>query len=597
MPIHLRIPVALRPALFAVALLSTSSRLTAQHAEAARRNEKPLVPLTTRWPSREGIAVMAPHQVNPMAIEATSDGWVVLRPFTRPEMRDDIPTSRLHALPDDVERWATAARRLLARLADTSRKEGQGELPSLGRGRLRLAPHYWVDKKKEISLQLVGCDGVWNGMSFTPADLERLTGALERATAVARRRAEGPKPPTLDRPYYSSEVSCAARRDGEDLPPSFPSTMPRSARRYTEVGARFVVDTAGFVETGSVSLLPDVPAALAPVARAHVERWHYRPAEWSGLPVRQIVTAVLAFDPQEQATRRDSARVVIATRERSVDPAVLAFRRDPVTLVRRDGGWVHVRVGRWRSEGLFEGYQEWFHPDSVDDWLVRARKLIAEDSAQPKHPPPPRDYSIVAVGPSRDGNRFTLQYQMGWSSDTERLKLVTLMTGCTGATIIPTPLDRRLLEQLGAAARAARLYRASLPSDERTYARGEVACSSFIQPVSLGRSDLPGVARHPRAPYPDALSRENVRAEVLSSFVVDTTGTPIASTLEVAPGADPRAVASLRQSIERVHFQPATRAGQRVSSRVLRNWLFEAPASCADERDGVDCARRYGKEP
>jgi outer membrane biosynthesis protein TonB len=595
MPIRLRVPVALRLTLLAIALLAATSPLTAQDVELLPAHDALTIPLTTRWPSRQGIAVLAPHQVNPMAIEATGDGWVVLRPFTRAERRDDVPTSRLHASPDDVSRWTTAARRLLAQLADSSRSETQGELTTLGRGRLRIAPHYWVNRRKDVSMQLVDCAGVWNGMDFTPAELETLIGVLDRAAAVARRNVQ-PTPPTLDRPYYSSEVSCAARRDADDAPPVFPSTMPRSARRYTEVGARFIVDTAGFVEAGSVALIPGVPRALARAARTQVERWRYRPAEWSGLPVRQVVNTVVTFDPQEQDTRRDSARVAIARKERTVEPAVLVFRREPATLARSDDGWVHVRVGRWQPDGFFEGYQEWFDPDSVDEWLVRTRKLVAADSAQPRRPPPPREPSAIAVGPSRDGNRFLAQYSTGWSSDTERLKIVTLMNGCTNATVYPRPVDRRLLEQLGAAAREARSHRASLPSSERTYARGEVACSAFIPPVGLGRADLPGLARYPRAPYPDALAKENVRAEVLSSFVVDTTGTVIASTLLVAPGADPRAVASLRQSIGHVRFQPALRAGQRVPSRVFRAWLFEPPATCAEERDGVDCARVYSRE-
>ena len=590
-----RFSVAIRPALLAAALLAPTARLRPQHVAPARASDTPLVPLTTRWPSRQGIAVLAPHQVNPMAIEATSDGWVVLRPFTRPEMRDDIPTSRLHAAPEDVERWVTASRRLLARLADSSRTGAQGELLTLGRGRLRLAPHYWVDKNKEVSMQLVTCDAVWNSLSFTRTELETLTSALERAAAIARQRAESPKPPTLDRPYYASEVSCAARRDRESPPPSFPSNVPASQRRYTEVGVRFIVDTAGFVESGSVALLPGAPPAVARAARMIVEHWRYRPADWSGLPVRQIVTSVVAFDPEEEATRNDSARVALEQSERKLDSAVRAFRREPVTIVRRDGAWVHVRSGRWRSDGLFDGYQEWFQPDSVDAWVARVREVMAADSAQPKRTWAPRDIASLIIGPPRDGNR--LRAELGWNSNTQRIRFITQMIGCGGAQVLPALLDRRQLEQLSAAARGARLDHASPSSIGRTYGRGEVACAPYLPPIGLGRPELPGVSRYPRAPYPDQLSREYVRAEVLSSFVVDTTGTAIASTLQIAPGADPRAAGVLRQWIDRIRFQPASRGGQRVPTRVVRTWLFEPPATCADEHDGVDCARSYGKEP
>ncbi|HEX7980188.1 MAG TPA: energy transducer TonB [Gemmatimonadaceae bacterium] len=589
--------VVIRPALLAVALLFLSSRLPAQHAAAAQANDTPLIPLTTRWPSREGIAAMAPRLVNPMAVEATSDGWVVLTPLaTFPDRRDEIPAQRLHASPADVELWTTAARQLLARIADSSQTAQEGQLPSLGRGRVHLTQYYPTGRTRGFPLQIVGCEGVYTTVEMSASELATLTGALERATIAARRHGERPAPPTLERPYYASEVSCGARREGEGPLPSFPSTMPRSSRRYTEVGVRFIVDTAGFVEPRSVALLPGAPPALAGVARTLVTRWRYRPAEWSGLPLRQVVTTALVFDPDEKATRRDSVRIAIAARERSLDPAIRSMSQRPATLVQRDGGWVHVRVGRWRPDGVFDGYQEWFHPDSVDEWISRTRELIAADSASPKHPPPPRDYSAIGVGPAREGNRLIAQYQMGWSSDTERLKLVTLMSGCSPAMIVGTPIDRRLLDRLSAAARGARFHRASLPSGDRTYARGEVSCASFLPPTSPQRGDLPGVWRYPRAPYPDALSKENVRAEVLSSFVVDTTGTPIASTLLVAPGSDPRAVSALRQSIERVRFRPAARAGRRVPTRVVRTWLFEPPSSCADERDGIDCARQYSKE-
>jgi hypothetical protein len=34
----------------------------------------------------------------------------------------------------------------------------------------------------------------------------------------------------------------------------------------------------------------------------------------------------------------------------------------------------------------------------------------------------------------------------------------------------------------------------------------------------------------------------------------------------------------------------------RVPSRVVRTWLFEPPSHCADEHDGIDCARVYSRE-
>lgn len=538
---------------------------------------------------------MAPHQANPLVVEVTSDGWVVLRPFIRlPDPSDEVPTSRLHAMPADVERWTSAARQLLALAADSSRREAQAELPALGRGRIRLAPYHMLARAKLILMHIVGCDGVMYSAELSQSQLDTLASALERATIVARRLGDRPTLPTLDRPYYQSEVSCAARRESDEPPPRFPSAMPRSARRYSEVGTRFIVDTSGLVEAGSVVVLSGVPSELARATRRIVEQWRYRPAEWSGLPVRQIVTTVVAFDPDEEATRRDSARVA-ALRERGA--VLLDYRRLSAMMIRRDGGWVRVRDGRWRSDGHFEGHQEWFHPDSVDEWVARVRELIAADSAQPKRPPPPFGYSAIYVGPSPGGNQLGAQYQMGWTPGTERLKLVTLMRGCGARVIEPTLLDRRLLDQLIAAARSARRQRVSVPSEQRPYARGDVACASSLPPANLGRADMPGVWRYVRGPYPEALSRENIRAEVLSSFVVDSTGRPNAATLVVAPGSDPRAATALRQTIDRLRFRPAMRAGVAVPSLVIRTWLFEPPSTCDDERNGIDCARQYGKRP
>jgi hypothetical protein len=340
---------------------------------------------------------------------------------------------------------------------------------------------------------------------------------------------------------------------------------------------------------------------------ALVRGWHYRPAELSGLPVRQIVTTVVAFDPADVRTRRDPDRILSARHNGPGDPFRFIPPRPPIYVL-RDGGWVRVAMGHWRPNGVFDGFQEWLSPDSVDAWVAHASRLFAADSAHPKYPrstfepgkfpgtplyPDPMPY-----GPQRPGNRLTVQYQNGWGSDTQRIKLIVLMPGCGGGSVMPSAeIDRALLDRLTTAARAARRHRRSEPSVERAYGRGEVACPALLPPTSAGRPELPGVWRYPRAPYPDALSKENVRAEVLTSFEVDTLGTPIAATLVAAPGSDPRAVASLRETIGHVHFNPAARAGSRVRTRVIRTWLFEPPAVCSNEYDGIDCARVYGRTP
>ena len=608
MPNLSRIPVAIRPALVAAALLSTTTRLPAQNVEVAAASDTPLIPLTTRWPSRTGIAVMAPKMVNAMSIEATSDGWVIVTPLTHwSEERDTPPTMRLHVSPEDVQTWTTAVRRVGAHVADSAASREDFLLPILGRGRVHLAQHA-SPYRGTLLLPFVTCDGVGTSFDMNPSDLSRFTEALERASDVARRADASPSLPTLARPYYASEVSCAARPLEPSVAPSFPRTIPRAKRRYTEVGVRFIVDTAGFVESGSLAILPGTQAVFAKAALAVARGWHFRPAEFSGLPVRQIVNTVVAFDPADAATRSDPDRILSARRNGPNDPFRFISPRPPFYVL-RDGGWVRVAMGQWRANGVFDGFQEWLSPDSVDAWVAHVSRIFAADSAHPKYPrstfepgkgpgsPLYPDMASLMMRP-RSGNTLTVQYQNGWGSDTQRLKLIALMNGCGGGSVVPSvDIDRQLLDRLTTAARAARRYRKSAPSLERSYQRGEVACPAYLPPTVARQPGLPGVWRHPRAPYPEALSRENVRAEVLTSFEVDTLGVPIAETLEAAPGSDPRAVASLRETIGHVRFNPAARAGSRVKTRVIRTWLFEPPSACASEDDGIDCARMYGRGP
>lgn len=550
---------------------------------------------------------MASRMVNPMAVHATSDGWVVVTPLSYwSEERDAPPPMRLHLAPEDVRAWTAAIHDLGARATDSATRIEGIPLPTLGHGRAHLAPHVrpW---RVGMLLELVTCDDVGSSIDMTRPDLERFAVALDRAAEVARRAAARPSLPTLARPYYASEVSCAARPLTTRAAPTFPASIPRAARRYTEVGVRFVVDTSGFVEAGSLATLPGTPAAFVRAVNDVVRGWRYRPAEWSGLPVRQIVNTVVAFDPFDEATRRDPDRILSARHDGPGDPFRFIAPRPPI-FIQSDGGWVRVAMGHWRPNGVFDGYQEWWSPDSVDTWVAHVSQLVAADSLDPKYPG-----STFAPGKTpgtplypdpmsfmnrRPGNWLMVEYQNGWSSDNKRFKLIAVMSGCGGGSSVPsTDVDRQLLDRLTAASRVARRHRKTDPSAERPYVRGELACPAYLSPTSARRADLPGVWRYPRAPYSDALSKENVRAEVLTSFEVDTSGAPIAATLEVAPGSDPRAVAALRATIDHVHFNPAARAGTRVRTRVVRTWLFEPPSVCTNEEDGIDCARLYGRAP
>jgi hypothetical protein len=310
MSILSRIPVAIRPALLAAALLSASSRLPAQHNAARAADEAPLIPVTTHWPSRKAIAVVEAAGLHPLTVEATSDGWIVLSPLSYyREDADAVPAMRLHLAPEDVHAWTTAVRALGAPAVESATPIHDIALPRLGRGRVYLAPHV-RDWRGSMVLNLVDCDGVPTSVSMRPSDLTRFAAELERATDVVRRTSAHASLPALERPYYASEVSCGAELREARILPSFPRSIAPDQRRYTEVGVRFVVDTAGFVEAGSVALLRGAPDAYARATEDVVRSWRFRPAEFSGSPVRQIVTTVVAFDPLDVARRTDPDRIL-----------------------------------------------------------------------------------------------------------------------------------------------------------------------------------------------------------------------------------------------------------------------------------------------
>jgi hypothetical protein len=62
-----------------------------------------------------------------------------------------------------------------------------------------------------------------------------------------------------------------------------------------DVVARFVVDTLGRVEPGSIAILAATHALFAAEVRAWLSRTRYRPAEYEGRVVRQLVEQRIGF--------------------------------------------------------------------------------------------------------------------------------------------------------------------------------------------------------------------------------------------------------------------------------------------------------------
>lgn len=585
--------------LVVLALLSSASVGAQRATRGSDGAARPPVPLRTRWPSTTAIAIV--ERGNPVAVEATSDGWVVLTPIGPwAQPFETVPATRLQLTPSGVRKWTSVVRTALAIALDTSAKRRpQPRIPQLGRGIAHVVGGSPVRVGAEAThFRFQRCDGAEGYLTLSSEDLSQFLSALDRAVIVAEQGSPQTIPPTLDRPYYASEVSCSAAPMAGNAPARFPSGTPSSQRRYTDVGVRFVVDTSGVVEARSVTLLPGAPPVLDRAARELVARWRFRPAIRGGAPVRQVITTAITYDPARPDLPERQPRVPTRYQapgygvNESLTSGSVDLAEQHSYLATSDG-WVQLRVGTWNRTGAFSGAQEWFSPDSVDAWAERTLAYVTTDSARVRRP---KTYAAERAAVLRHplGNAYEVRFMTSAGSDTGWAPW-TQMRGCSGATYRGELFDRTAIEPYLAAARAARAERATPrePTDS-AFARGEVACPALLPPVHALQEEI-NVWRQPRAPVPLSMEARNARAEVLTSFVVDADGIPKPSTLVTMPGSDPRAVSALRASLDRYRFQPATRSGVPVSALVMRNWTFDPRPLCQDTYDGLDCARVYSR--
>jgi TonB family protein len=581
------IPLALSLAL-AVALPATPGALAAQAAAAI---DAPLVPLDTRWPSITGVAMFAPERVNATTVEATSDGWVRITALDLGSWaRDFYPMTRLQVRAADALAWADRVRRLTTPGDSANDASIMRVLPKLGRGRNHVYVYVEPNLRPQdrVNFQMFGCGNGAASYNVNVATLRQIADMVERAARMAMDASPTPGAPTLRRPYYPGEVGCPVLPDSTNARPRFPAGLRDAERRYTEVGVRFVVDTSGAVERESVATLPGAEARIDAAARALVRTWRYTPAEWGGRPVRQVVTTTVAFDPEMLEHGPPTFRV---------GPYGAEYPR----VMARPGrdGWVHLRHGTWRTQGTFDGYEEWVAPDAVDEWVRRMRPFLDSVATQRRPKPgPPRMTAAYTLGYA-NGGKLILWYPNGWAPGDTLLRLDALVTGCNGGGRAAEPADTQFLARLASAARTARRSRATPePVADRVFAAGEVACQAHVPPIRVRQEGFPGYWRYPlRVPAPPSMEAAHARAEVMASVVVDTTGVADVRTLVAMAGSDPRAVAALRAHLPSVRFRPAQRSGVKVRQRTIRTWLVEPVMRCVDEDAGPECPRDYDAGP
>ncbi|HUR92287.1 MAG TPA: energy transducer TonB [Gemmatimonadaceae bacterium] len=102
---------------------------------------------------------------------------------------------------------------------------------------------------------------------------------------------------TSNQTYFSFQVEKQVEPIGSTQQVAFPEAL-RSTGTGGEVGAQFVVDTLGRIETGSFKVLKATNDLFASAVRSHLPRMRFYPAEVGGRKVRQLVQQNFVFNIQ-----------------------------------------------------------------------------------------------------------------------------------------------------------------------------------------------------------------------------------------------------------------------------------------------------------
>lgn len=95
-------------------------------------------------------------------------------------------------------------------------------------------------------------------------------------------------------PLWADEVEKAAAPLGRQREPRYPDIL-RSQRIEGRVVVAFVVDERGRVEPNSIRVIESAHALFEPAVKAAVLGTRFRPAEWRGRAVRQLVQQAFVF--------------------------------------------------------------------------------------------------------------------------------------------------------------------------------------------------------------------------------------------------------------------------------------------------------------
>ena len=507
------------------------------------------------WPQRIAVGMRQDGPFPPLLVEATKAGWVSIALLSARVDGGNTPPLRMLVEARDVEDWSKRAHILIDALTDSNPKKSVALPVTLGNGSFQLSVTvpFWRDKRLQMLWR--GCGSVNSNTNPSIEDVTSLLALLDSAAAMAGGGVG--RPPTLSRPYYSSEVSCPASADEANARPLAPASMATVA---TEIGVEMVVDTTGLVERSSIRVMRGTNPALTDSIRATVARWRFHAAEIDGTPVRQFVQTAVAIGPR--LVPSDGGRI---------------------KLEATNDGWVHFRRGDATTHSVV---QEWYDPDTVDAFAARMNALNREADTLRK------DTNLVVQKSTSLGTPPAMVLTDGFFRHGKTLERPVSWVGCSGST--SGTGTTAFIDELVEMAKQAR-QRRTPPGDPSVgpFMWNEVTCPATLKWTQADRFGIRNVWHFPVGVYPTSMLATNARAEVLVSFVVDTTGAVEPSSIEVMPGADPRAVAQLPATLSGFLFRPAIRAGRKVRQRVIQAVRFEPPPVCASARANPGCRPEY----
>lgn len=103
------------------------------------------------------------------------------------------------------------------------------------------------------------------------------------------------EPQTVDNAYSVIEVDSAAVRDPNSAAPAYPAVMmTKGIEGFAAM--RFVVDTTGHIDMGTVELLQATNAEFVRAVRDAMPRMRFRPAKMGVTAVRQLAEQLFKFE-------------------------------------------------------------------------------------------------------------------------------------------------------------------------------------------------------------------------------------------------------------------------------------------------------------